>query len=123
MTDMTNLTSESAPQDKQQKIQVRVNRENMTTTYTYAIQPIPSADEVMLDFGLNHEVPKMGKQEEDSPREFILDINQRVIMNYATAKKLALMLAQVVKGYEKDFGDIQLNPEQRRVNQAEENQH
>ncbi|EAQ67719.1 hypothetical protein MED121_17369 [Marinomonas sp. MED121] len=123
MTDMTNLTSESAPQDKQQKIQVRVNRENMTTTYTNAIQPIPSADEVMLDFGLNHEMPKMGKQEEGSPREFALDINQRIIMNYATAKKLALMLAQVVKGYEKDFGDIQLNPEQRRVNQAEENQH
>lgn len=112
---MTDNTSSTA-QETNPKIQVKVSREKMTTHYSNAFQPIPSADEVMLDFGLNHAQPKMGQQANDAPAEFLLDINQRIIMNYVTAKKLAIALAQVVKGYEKEFGDVQLNSDQRKVN-------
>lgn len=117
---MTDTNSQKAPETNKQ-IRVNVNREKMTTCYSNAFQPLPSADEVMLDFGINHAKPKMGQQEEGAPAEFALDISHRIIMNYTTAKKLAMTLAQVLQTYEKEFGEVQINPEQRRTSAANSN--
>ena len=115
MNENMNSPIESGTQEQAKNIQVHVSRERMTTAYANAFQPLPSADEIMLDFGLNHAIPKMSKPGEDNVKEMALDFNHRVVMNYSTAKKLAITLAQVLKDYEKNYGDIPVNLESRRI--------
>ena len=41
--------------------------------------------------------------------EIQFQITERLIMNYYTAKRLAITLSQIIRRYEDRFGDLKLN--------------
>ncbi len=44
----------------------------------------------------------------------LFKVTDRVIMSYVNAKRLAMSLGQLVKRYEQQFGELPLNPGQRK---------
>lgn len=102
--------------ERQQKVRMRVDDRRMSAFYTNAFRTNASADEVLLDFGLNQTVPtgQPGGDSADSDpngpqAEMLLTIDQRVIMNYYTAKRLAITLGNIIRRHEQKFGELKLN--------------
>ncbi len=117
-------TDEPHPLDEQarqqaggQQVRLRIDQRNMSTTYANAFRTNATADEVILDLGLNQVIPAApgpdGKPPADVAAEMLFDINNRVILNYFTAKRLAITLGQIVRKHEERFGELKLNVQDR----------
>jgi hypothetical protein len=113
---MASEKDEGAPEEKpieeqareqtgQRQIRLRLDERNMQTTYANAFRANGTAEEVMLDFGLNVLNPA---QQQEQP-EIIFQVNQRVIMNYYSAKRLAITLGQLIRRHEQQFGELELD--------------
>jgi hypothetical protein len=89
------------PQSRQ--IQLRIDESKMHSTYANTIRTSSTQDEVVLDFGMN--LPIQGQNNEPV---LLFAVGSRVIMNWAGAKRLAISLGQVIRGYEERNGEIQL---------------
>ncbi|NLF32327.1 MAG: DUF3467 domain-containing protein [Planctomycetes bacterium] len=117
MADETNANNEGSieqqatQQTGQQQVRLRVDERNMQTTYSNAFRTNGTAEEVMLDFGLNLVGPGSGQQNQP---EILFQINQRVIMNYYSAKRLAITLSQLIRRHEEQFGELEMNVANRR---------
>ena len=101
----------AAPPQQQQSFQVDVNDSHVNAAYANFCRVTGSPEELIIDFGLNPQpvgVPK-------NP----IDVSQRVIVNYYTAKRLLHALSLSIQRHESVFGvletDIQkrLKPQQR----------
>ena len=92
---------------------VRVDERNMNTDYANAFRTNTTLEEVIMDFGFNMVTPApeaaqaQAKGKVDG--QIIFQINNRVIVNYFTAKRLAISLGQVVRMFEEKFGEIKVN--------------
>ena len=75
---------------------------------SHAYRTNGTAEEVMLDFGMNLVNPAPGGQEAQSA-EIIFRISDRVIMNYYLAKRLAITLSQLIRRHEEQFGELELD--------------
>jgi hypothetical protein len=62
---------------------------------------------------MNLTVPTGNK---DNPVEMVFQAQNRVVLNFYAAKRLALTLAQIIQHHEQEFGPIELNAAKRRVN-------
>ncbi|MCP4375642.1 MAG: DUF3467 domain-containing protein [bacterium] len=101
---------QDAPQDQdQQAIRVRVDQRDVKTSYANAFNTHGLVNEVILDFGLNMPVPP----QPDQPPEIMLQISDRIILNYYSAKRLALTLGQLVTRHEERFGELELDDNKR----------
>ncbi|MDP1662510.1 MAG: DUF3467 domain-containing protein [Phycisphaerales bacterium] len=89
---------------QQQQIQLRIDEQRMRTTYANTIRTTTAPDEVVLDFGLN-----MPMQGPDGQMAMLFDVGSRVVMNWRSAKRLAMSLGQVIRQYEQANGEINLN--------------
>lgn len=89
----------------QQQVQLRFDDSKMTTTYANTIRSLNIGDEVVLDFGIN--VPMQGPNNEPM---MVIHLGSRVILNWVSAKRLAMQIGQAVRQYEERNGEIQLNP-------------
>ena len=98
-------------QQAQQEIRVHLDERQLHTSYSNTFHVNATPDEVMVDFGLNlvSRVPGPSGQP-----EVVSQSNDRIIMNYFLAKRLAIMLGQVVRQYEEQFGQLELDPAKRR---------
>lgn len=101
-----------------QQVRLRIDEQSMSTTYSNAFRTNTTAEEVVIDFGMNLVVPTPRPAgAEVAPDEPVGDIlfklNNRVVMNYYTAKRLALLLGQVVRRHEERFGELKLNAAER----------
>ncbi|MBL7132685.1 MAG: DUF3467 domain-containing protein [Phycisphaerae bacterium] len=94
-----------------QQVRLRLDERNLHTSYANAFRSDATPDEVMLYFGLNLINPVAAQQ--GNP-EIIFQANERIIMNYAMAKRLALTLGQVIRRHEEQFGEIELDMSKRR---------
>ena len=90
-----------APQ--QQQVQLRIDESKMHTTYSNTIRTSTTADEVVLDFGMN--LPVQGP---DGQAALMFNVGSRVVMNWSGAKRLAITLGQVIRQYEERNGEIQI---------------
>ena len=97
--------SETTGQDQSRQIQLRIDESRMATTYANTIRTSTTADEVVLDFGMN-----LPMQTGDNQQVIMFNVGSRVIMNWAGAKRLAISLGQVVRQYEDRNGQIALGP-------------
>lgn len=97
--------ADNSGQDQSRQIQLRIDESKMATTYANTIRTSTTADEVVLDFGMN--LPMQGG---DSQPVIMFNVGSRVIMNWAGAKRLAISLGQVVRQYEDRNGQIALGP-------------
>jgi hypothetical protein len=121
---MTN-GSASTPEDKpieqqareqtgQRQVRLHVDERDMRTSYANAFRTNGTAEEVMLDFGLNIINPVPQQQGQQVQGEIVFKVNERVILNYYSAKRLAITLAQVIRQHEQQFGDLELDVSKRR---------
>jgi len=83
----------------QQPVQVQVNDENAYATYANFCRVTGSPEELIIDFGLNPQpigVPK-------DP----IQVKQRIIVNFFTAKRLLAALQMSVARHESVFGVLE----------------
>ncbi|MGF1633526.1 MAG: DUF3467 domain-containing protein [Phycisphaerae bacterium] len=100
-----------APQAQQtpQGVQVMLDERDMKTIYANAYRMHQTPEEVILDIGFNMANPNPQQQGQQA---ILFKINDRCIMNYSTAKRLAMSLTQLVRRYEQQFGEIQIQQPQ-----------
>lgn len=106
------VEDQAAQQTGNQKVRLRIDQRDMDTCYANSFRPIASTEEILLDFGINQAQPS---QSEGTAAEIVFDVDSRVIMNYYTAKRLAMSLTQIVNQYESQFGELKLNAADRRI--------
>jgi hypothetical protein len=94
-----------------QEVTLRLDERNMKSSYANAFRTNATAEEVMVDFGLNLVVPP---QRQGGQPEIMFQVNERIIMNYFQAKRLALTLGQIIRRHEEQFGEIELDVGKRR---------
>jgi hypothetical protein len=100
------IDQQAREQTGQQQIRLHIDERGMKTSYANAFRTNGTAEEVMLDFGLNLINP--AAQQQGQP-EIIFQVNDRVIMNYYSAKRLAITLGQVIRRHEEQFGELELD--------------
>lgn len=106
---------DQAKQQTGQQVRLRIDQSGMTTTYANAYKTNATSEEVIIDLGLNTVVPNPQGQGAEVAGEILFQVNNRLILNYYTAKRLALSLGQLVRGYEEKFGELKLNVADRAV--------
>jgi hypothetical protein len=100
------IEQQAREQTGQREIRLRIDERNMGTSYANAFRTNGTAEEVMLDFGLNLVGPPPTPQGQP---EIIFQANQRVIMNYYSAKRLALTLSRLIRSHEERFGELEMD--------------
>ena len=105
------VEEQAREQTGQRQIRVRVDEREMGTTYANAFRTNATAEEVMLDFGMNLVNP--AQAEGDQP-EITFKVTERVIMNYYSAKRMAITLSQLIRRHEDQFGELELDVAKRR---------
>ena len=106
------VEDQAREQTGQQQVRLRVDERDMSSCYANAFRTNGTAEEVMLDFGLNLVNP----QQQDQQPEIIFRVSHRVIMNYYSAKRLAITLSQLIRRHEEQFGELELDVQKRRKN-------
>lgn len=110
------LDEQARQQTGQQQVRLRIDEREMDTTYANAFRTNGTAEEVMLDFGLNLMGASAGADGQSQP-EILFRVNQRVVLNFFTAKRLAITLGQLVRRHEEQFGEVELDVAKRRKDQ------
>ena len=110
------IEDQAREQTGQKQVRLIIDEKNLCTDYANAFRTSETAEEVIMDFGLNTVRPASDKQEQP---EIIFHSNERIILNYYCAKRLALTLGQIVRRYEQQFGELELDVAKRRLNESE----
>ncbi len=93
-----------------QQVRLRIDERDLRTSYANAFRTNGTADEVMLDLGLNMLAQPTG---EESTPEIVFKVNDRVVLNYYSAKRLAIALSQLIRRHEDQFGELELDVSKR----------
>ncbi len=109
------VQQQAQAQTGRRQIRLRVDERTVKTSYANAFRTHASLDEVILDLGLNMPNPVTQGQER---ADMVFQVNDRVIMNFHSAKRLAIALGQIIRRYEEQFGELKLNPDERRKDAA-----
>lgn len=99
------IDQQAREQTGQQQVRLRIDERSMETHYANAFRTNGTAEEVMLDFGLNLVVPAQQGQQP----EILFQVNERIIMNYYSAKRLAITLGQLIRRHEEQFGELEMD--------------
>lgn len=94
-----------AEESTQQNVQVRIDQSQMRATYANAFRHHSTGQEVIIDFGINVVTPPAQPGDQ---AQMNFQIDNRLAMNYVTAKRLAVLLGQVVQQFEQRNGEIKL---------------
>lgn len=90
--------------------QVKVDDSGSLCTYANFCRVTGTPEELILDFGLN-------SQPFGTPTEPV-EVKQRLIVNYFTAKRLLHALHLSVQRHEQAFGSLEVDVQKRVVNRA-----
>ncbi len=105
------IDQQAREQSGQQQVRLRMDERDMRTSYANAFRTNGTAEEVMVDFGVNMLNP--ASQQQDQP-EIVFKVNERVVLNYYSAKRLAITLSQLIRRHEDDFGELEMDVNKRR---------
>ena len=107
---------EQAREQTGQQVRLRIDERQMGSSYANAFRTNGTAEEVMLDFGVNLVVPsgEPVQQGQQPAPEILFQVNQRIVLNYYSAKRLAITLSQLIRRHEEQFGEVELDVEKRR---------
>jgi uncharacterized protein DUF3467 len=98
-------TKAPAPAPQQQMVQVEVDDSHVTAAYANFCRVTGSPEELIIDFGLNPQPVGIPKNP--------IGVNQRVIVNYYTAKRLLHALSLSVQRHEAVFGVLETDIQKR----------
>ena len=101
--------ADGAPEGQRQ-VRIHMDEREMKTSYANAFRTNSTPDEVLLDFGFNLPMPPAGA---DQQAEILFKLDSRIVMNYYSAKRLALTLTQMIRRHEEQFGELELDPAKR----------
>jgi hypothetical protein len=104
--------SAGAPEGQRQ-VRIHMDEREMKTCYANAFRTNSTPDEVLLDFGLNLPLPPSAP---DAQTEILFKLDCRVVMNYYSAKRLAMTLTQLIRRHEEQFGELELDAARRHKN-------
>jgi len=103
---------ETGVQTSQQgNVQVMLDERELRTIYSNAYRIHTAAEEVVVDLGFNMPNPN---PQQGGQASLLFKVTDRVIMSYPNAKRLAMSLGQLIKRYEQQFGEIPVQPGQRK---------
>jgi hypothetical protein len=85
--------------------EIVLNDRNAHTAYSNFARVTATPEEVIIDFALNPNPFIQGKQE--------VNVTQRLIMNFYTAKRLCRALLATLQRHEGAFGNIELDVQRR----------
>ena len=97
--------AEGAQQPQQQTTEVFVDDSATVPSYSNFCRVTATPEEVILDFGLNPQPFATGRQD--------VKANQRLVMNFYTAKRLLTALGMTIQRHEQTFGSIELDVRRR----------
>jgi hypothetical protein len=98
----TRQTAEPAQAaDAQQRGSIRLNYASAPLHYANLALVTTTPEEVILNFGVSAVPPT-------PEHEVVVDINNRIILSFSSAKRLALTLGTIISRYEEMHGVIQL---------------
>ena len=109
---MAEETTTTGGAEGQTQVRVQLDERDMKTTYSNAYRIHTAAEEVVVDFGFN--MPDPNAQQAGQSPQLLFKVTERVVMSYGSAKRLAMSLTQLVKRFEQQFGEIPVQPGQRR---------
>jgi uncharacterized protein DUF3467 len=89
----------------QQQAEVVLNDKEAHAAYSNFARVTATPEEVIIDFGLNPNPFLAGRQE--------VNVSQRLIMNFYTAKRLCSALAMTLQRHEATFGNVELDVRRR----------
>jgi hypothetical protein len=95
----------SQGQPQQPVNEVVVDDSATLPSYSNFCRVTATPEEVICDFGLNPQPFAMGRQE--------VKANQRIVMNFYTAKRLLTALGMTIQRHEATFGVIELDVNRR----------
>lgn len=96
---------QNQPQNQQAPRPVTIDESNASSNYANFCRVTGSPEELIIDFGLNAQ--PMGIS--DKP----VEINQRIVLNFYTAKRLLHALHISVQRHEEIFGQIETDIQKR----------
>lgn len=94
-----------------QQRQIKIDESNAVCSYANFCRVTGSPEELIVDFGLNSQ----GMNVSEKP----IEINQRIVLNFYTAKRLLHALHLSVKNHEQVFGDLEIDVQKRIQPQTE----
>lgn len=94
-----------APQQQAAPVQVQVKDDKANSAYANFCRVTGSPEELIVDFGLNPQPVGVPKDP--------IHVNQRVIMNFYTAKRLLAALQMSVQRHEAVFGTLETDIQKR----------
>src|SRR6266481_3244064 len=97
--------STPTPHPQQQTTEVVVDDSSTLPSYSNFCRVTATPEEVILDFGLNPQPFATGRQD--------VKANQRIVMNFYTAKRLLTALGMTIQRHEGTFGSIELDVRRR----------
>ena len=109
MAEDTTSTPEMVTQQPQ-GVQVLLDERELRSLYANAYRIHTSSEEVIIDLGFNMPNPNQS----GSNAQLLFKVTDRVILSYSNAKRLAMSLTQLIKRYEQQFGELAVQPGQRR---------
>lgn len=107
MADKKETEKVEQPTPAQTPVQTEVVVDDSSTLPSYSnfCRVTATPEEVILDFGLNPQPFATGRQD--------VKANQRIVMNFYTAKRLLTALGMTIQRHEGTFGSIELDVRRR----------
>ena len=102
-----NQATPEAPAEQAQRARVEVNDKNAVCLYANFCRVTGTPEELILDFGLNAQPFGM-------PTEPV-EVKQRIVTNYFTAKRMLQALHMSVQRHEQAFGVLETDVQKRVV--------
>ena len=112
--DAATIEQQAQQQTGRQQVRLRIDQRELNTCYANAFRTNATAEEVIVDFGLNQVVQASrqgseGASSNEPANEIVFQLSSRVILNYYSAKRLVLTMGQLIRRYEEQFGELKLN--------------
>ncbi len=89
-----------------QNVRVELNAGGLTTTYSNFFRVTGTFEELVLDFGLH-----TGAILPNGPEP--VKLSQRIVLSFATAKRLLAGLQVAMARHEQVFGNVEVDPQKR----------
>lgn len=91
--------------NQSQQRQIKIEEDDAICSYANFCRVTGSPEELIVDFGLNSQ----GMNVTDKP----IEIKQRIVLNFYTAKRLLHALHLSVQNHEKVFGPLEIDVQKR----------
>ncbi len=95
-------TKESPAPKQEETIKINWDSTQMKTSYANVCNVSSTREEVTLLFGTNQTLGMGGN-------ELTVQLTERIIMNAYAAKRLSLLLNNIMKEYESRFGELSID--------------